>query len=197
MPFRGGCWLLHASAWGGLHTSWARTLLGRHGCRGQLRGTVEGHEVARSTSLVEAVLLLSFAIFVFRQKAYRFNPRPDGVFPTLPADGGTVSPPPPPLLSATPLDRFSIRKLHLIAPGLNFPNILQDFMSLMTSQIGSKVKLWLSVLADFAGAMPKWNKSRWNDMGRVWDTSNCHPKPFVTLCQIKVIQGHQVKKSQI
>ena len=82
---------------------------------------------------------------------------PMGYSRTLPADGGTVSP--PPLLSAKPLDRFSIRKLQLIAPGLNFPNILQDFMSLMTSQIGSKVKLWLSALADFAGAMPKWNKS--------------------------------------
>ena len=31
-------------------------------------------------------------------------------------------------------------------------------------------------------------------MDRVWDTPRCPPKPFVTLRQIKVIQGHEVKK---
>ena len=38
---------------------------------------------------------------------------------TLPADGGVSDP----LLSAKLLDRFSIRKRHLIASGLNFPNM--------------------------------------------------------------------------
>ena len=31
-------------------------------------------------------------------------------------------------------------------------------------------------------------------MDRVWDTFKYPPKPLVTLCQIKVIQGHKVKK---
>ena len=31
-------------------------------------------------------------------------------------------------------------------------------------------------------------------MDRVWDTSKYHPKPFVTLCQVNVIQGQEVKK---
>ena len=31
-------------------------------------------------------------------------------------------------------------------------------------------------------------------MDRVWDTSKYHPKPFVTLCQVKVIQRQEVKK---
>ena len=30
-------------------------------------------------------------------------------------------------------------------------------------------------------------------MDPVWDTSKYPPKMFVTLCQIKVIQGHKVK----
>ena len=103
---------------------------------------VERHEVGRSTSLVEAVLLLSVAIFVFDQKAYRISPRPDGIFPDTTRRWGAASPPPPPL-SAKLLDRFSIQKRDLIAPGLIFPNMLQNFMwrSLMTSQVGSKVKL--------------------------------------------------------
>ena len=33
-------------------------------------------------------------------------------------------------------------------------------------------------------------------MYRVWDTSKYPPKPFVTLRQVKVIQGHQVKKAK-
>ena len=31
-------------------------------------------------------------------------------------------------------------------------------------------------------------------MDRVCDTSKYPPKPFVTLCKVKVIQGHEVKK---
>ena len=31
-------------------------------------------------------------------------------------------------------------------------------------------------------------------MDRVWDTSKYPPKPFVTLCEVKVIQGDEVKK---
>ena len=31
-------------------------------------------------------------------------------------------------------------------------------------------------------------------MDRVWDTSKYPPKTFVTLCQVKVIQGQEVKK---
>ena len=31
-------------------------------------------------------------------------------------------------------------------------------------------------------------------MDRVWDTSKYHSKPFVALYQVKVIQGHEVKK---
>ena len=31
-------------------------------------------------------------------------------------------------------------------------------------------------------------------MDRVWDTSWYPPKPFVTLCQVKLIQGHEIKK---
>ena len=34
-------------------------------------------------------------------------------------------------------------------------------------------------------------------MGRVWDTSKFSPKPFVTLCQINVIQGREVKEGEI
>ena len=31
-------------------------------------------------------------------------------------------------------------------------------------------------------------------MDRVWDTSKYPPKPFVTLRQVKAIQGHEVKR---
>ena len=31
-------------------------------------------------------------------------------------------------------------------------------------------------------------------MDRVWDTPKYPPKPFVTLCKVKIIQGHEVKK---
>ena len=34
-------------------------------------------------------------------------------------------------------------------------------------------------------------------MDRIWDTSKCPPKPFVTLCEVKVIQGHEVKKVKL
>ena len=34
-------------------------------------------------------------------------------------------------------------------------------------------------------------------MDRVWDNFKYPPKPFVTLCQVKVIQGHEVKRVQI
>lgn len=34
---------------------------------------IEGHEVARCSSLVEAVLLVAIAIFVFHQKAHRLK----------------------------------------------------------------------------------------------------------------------------
>ena len=47
---------------------------------------------------------------------------------TLSVDGrgGGVSP--PPLLAVKPLDELSIQKRYLIAPGLNFPNMLQNFI---------------------------------------------------------------------
>ena len=34
-------------------------------------------------------------------------------------------------------------------------------------------------------------------MDRVWDTSKYPPKPFVTLCQIKVIQGQEIEKVKL
>ena len=34
-------------------------------------------------------------------------------------------------------------------------------------------------------------------MDRVWDTSYYAPEPFVTLCWVKVIQGHEVKKFKV
>ena len=34
-------------------------------------------------------------------------------------------------------------------------------------------------------------------MDRVWDTSKYPTKPFVTLCQVKVINGHEAKKDEI
>ena len=34
-------------------------------------------------------------------------------------------------------------------------------------------------------------------MDRVWDISKYPPKPFVTLYQVKVIQGHEDKKGWI
>ena len=34
-------------------------------------------------------------------------------------------------------------------------------------------------------------------MDRVWYTSKYPPKSFVTLCHVKVIQGHEIKKGQI
>ena len=33
-------------------------------------------------------------------------------------------------------------------------------------------------------------------MYRVWDTSKYYHKPFVALCQVKVIQGHEVEKEK-
>ena len=34
-------------------------------------------------------------------------------------------------------------------------------------------------------------------MDRAWDTSKYPAKHFVTLCQVKVIQGHEIEKGQI
>ena len=34
-------------------------------------------------------------------------------------------------------------------------------------------------------------------MGGVWDISKYLTKPFATLCQVKVIQGYDVKNGQI
>ena len=80
------------------------------------------------------------------------NPRPDGAFPDpVRRWGGERLAPPPPLLSAKLLGRFSIRKRHLIAPGLNFPNMLQILYvaSLMTVTGRAKGKIldFLSLLA--------------------------------------------------
>ena len=46
----------------------------------------------------------------------------------------------PTLLSAKLLGRFSIRKRHLIAPGLNFPNMLQKFICDVTDDVTGRVK---------------------------------------------------------
>ena len=76
----------------------------------------------------------------------KLNPCPDGVSRTLPADGGGgVSP----LLSAKLLDQFSIRKRYLIAPSLNFPNMLQKFICEVNDDVTGRVKgiFFLSLLA--------------------------------------------------
>ena len=81
-----------------------------------------------------------------RTSSDKFNPRPGGIFPdsTRRWGGGAF-----PLLSAKLLDRFSIRKRNLIAPGLNFPNMLQNFIrtSLTTSQVRSRVLLLRALLS--------------------------------------------------
>ena len=58
---------------------------------------------------------------------------------------------------------------------------------------------WWFVIAGFAGKSSRirLRQSSWNGVGRVWDTSKYPPKPFVNLCQIKVFQGHQVKRSNL
>ena len=83
------------------------------------------------------------------------NPRPDGTFPDRPClpngRGGGVSLPPP-LLSATLLERFSVRKRHLIAPG--FPEYAAKFYLKVTEDVTGRVKrsdFLLSVIARFAG----------------------------------------------
>ena len=63
----------------------------------------------------------------------------------------------------------------------------------MMSKVGSQSNVLLSVIAGFAGqcSHSKLKLSRWNGISRVWDASK---NPFVTLRQIKVIQGHEVEK---
>ena len=88
-----------------------------------------------------------------------------GYFRTLYADGGEGSVSPNPVPSVKLLERFSIAgKRHLIASGMNFPNILQG---------------------------------QWNDMYRVWDASKYMPMLLMTSCQVKVIQGHEVKSANL
>ena len=65
----------------------------------------------------------------------------------------------------------------------------------MTSQARSK-SIWLTIWCIwFCRALqPYQMKISQNDtMDRVWDTSRYHPKLFVSIFKVKVIQGHEVK----
>ena len=116
---------------------------------------------------------------------------------TLPAHGGAFRPPP----SAKLLRRFSIRKRHLIAPGLNLPNILQDFIcdvtDDVTGRVKSKIVVFLSLLASPGKvAVSNWNKAEKRHesyLGYLLST----PKSFVTFRQMKVIKGQKFEKGQI
>ena len=73
---------------------------------------------------------------------------PMGYFRTRPADVWPFRPlPPPRLLSAKLLGRFPIRKRHLIAPDLNFPNMLQNVICYVTDDVTARVKGKITVLS--------------------------------------------------
>ena len=65
---------------------------------------------------------------------------PMGYSRTMPANGGGGAFRTPALLSAKLLGRFSFRKRHLIAPGLNFPNMLQNFICDVNDDVTGRVK---------------------------------------------------------
>ena len=119
--------------------------------------------------------------------ANALNPRPDGVFPDSArrwGGGGRFGP----LLSAKLLSRFSIRKRHLIAPGLNLLNMLQ-------SQVGSKLKFLIFCPCWLRRAKQPHQieiKPR-NDMDHVWDTSST-PYVFCDLWPNEVHQRSTIQK---
>ena len=89
--------------------------------------------------------------------------------------GGRFALPP---LSAKLLGRFSIRKRPLIAPGLNFPNMLQTFICDVTDDVTDKVKVNVKVkFLIFCPCWLHWAKQSdrieikpRNDVDRAWDT---------------------------
>ena len=77
-----------------------------------------------------------------------------------------------PLIFANLLDRFSIKKRYLIAPRINFLDILRNFVlrSLVTPQFRPKVSFFfLSAIAGFTvrSSRMRLKRSRRNSMNRV------------------------------
>ena len=65
----------------------------------------------------------------------------------------------------------------------------------MTSQVRSNSKCLTIWSIWFGRALEPYQMeiSQYNDMDRVWDDSNYHPKLSVSIFKVKVIQGHEVK----
>ena len=109
---------------------------------------------------------------------------------------------PPLLLSAKLPGRFSMRKRHLIASGLNFPKMWQNCICGVNDDVTGRIKDKFSIFC------PCWLRRAKqpyqietkpsNDKDRVWDTSKYPPKSVVTLCQMKVrIKYQNIEKGQI
>ena len=95
-----------------------------------------------------------------------------GYFRILSADGGGRFDPPPTTQrpSAKLLDRFLTRKWYLIATGLTFPNVLQNFICGVTDDVTGRVQgVFLPVLVSPGkAAISNWNKAEattWNVSG--------------------------------
>ena len=125
---------------------------------------------------------------------WSLNPRPNGVFPDPARRWGRLPPPPRHLLSAEQLRRFSIRRRHLIAPSLNFPNMFHNFIwtSLMASRVGWNViflffcPCWLRPgKADISN----WNKADWT----TWIVSGTLVSTILSLVSN---QGHPTPQGQ-
>ena len=125
-----------------------------------------------------------------------FNPHPAGVWlVTRPARGGGQR---PPWDLPNYWTDFQIFKRHSIALYVNYPYKVKNLTrrSLMTSQVRSK--------SEFSTFFRAWwhrrvkllsrKQSQWIGMDSVTDICKHHFLCFLTIIQVKVISGHQVKK---
>ena len=94
------------------------------------------------------------------------------------------------------------RKTEFDSPGLELPKYPAKFYLKVTNDVTGRVKDqiidYLSLLASPGkAAVSNQNKADKNGMDRVWDIFKYPCKPSVTLCQIKIIQGREVKKAKL
>ena len=113
---------------------------------------------------------------------------------------GGVPPPRSPLCQTT--GRALDRKTAFHSPGMNFQNILWNFLKVtdyLTGQVKVVVSFLLSIITGFVSlssrAMLKQN--RWSGLGRVGILPSIVLSLWLTLCQVKVIRSHGSKGQNV
>ena len=119
-------------------------------------------------------------------------------FPTLPADEGSISPTPPRSICQT---TWPIRDTKTVfdSPRLELSEYATQFYLNITDDVKCRVKACFFICRRWflRAKQTRLTQSRSNGMDRVWDASKYPLQLFVTLCQIKDNQGHEVKRCKI